>query len=74
MQKHSLSKHYFKRLIDIRLNTLRDYAFNDMNAVENYAEYSNSSIYYLLLQAHGITDINADHAASHMGKAHGIVN
>lgn len=45
-----------------------------MNAVENYAEYSNSSIYYLLLQAHGITDINADHAASHMGKAHGIVN
>ncbi|OAD56659.1 NADH dehydrogenase (ubiquinone) complex I, assembly factor 6 [Eufriesea mexicana] len=74
LQKHSLSKHYFKRLIDIRFNTLRDYAFNDINAIENYAEYSNSSIYYLLLQAHGITDINADHAASHMGKAHGIVN
>lgn len=26
------------------------------------------------MEAHGITNINADHAASHMGKAHGIIN
>ncbi|CAK9814618.1 NADH dehydrogenase (ubiquinone) complex I, assembly factor 6 [Anthophora quadrimaculata] len=74
LQKYSLSKHYFKRLIDIRFEKLRDYSFNNMAAIERYAEYSNSSIYYLLLEAHGVTNINADHAASHMGKAHGIIN
>ncbi|CAK9822054.1 NADH dehydrogenase (ubiquinone) complex I, assembly factor 6 [Anthophora retusa] len=74
LQKYPLSKHYFKRLIDIRFEKLRDYSFNDMTAIERYAEYSNSSIYYLLLEAHGVTNINADHAASHMGKAHGIIN
>ncbi|CAK9807401.1 NADH dehydrogenase (ubiquinone) complex I, assembly factor 6 [Anthophora plagiata] len=74
LQKYSLSKHYFKRLIDIRSEKLCDYSFNDMTAIERYAEYSNSSIYYLLLEAHGVTNINADHAASHMGKAHGIIN
>ncbi|KOC66745.1 NADH dehydrogenase (ubiquinone) complex I, assembly factor 6 [Habropoda laboriosa] len=74
LQKHSLSKHYFKRLIDIRFEKLHDYSFNDITAIERYAEYSNSSIYYLLLEAHGVTNINADHAASHMGKAHGIIN
>lgn len=26
------------------------------------------------MEAHGIANIDADHAASHMGKAHGIVN
>lgn len=45
-----------------------------MSAIEKYTEYSSSSIYYLLLQAYGVTNIDADHAASHMGKAHGIVN
>ncbi|XP_003704548.1 NADH dehydrogenase (ubiquinone) complex I, assembly factor 6 homolog sicily [Megachile rotundata] len=74
LQKCSLPKHYFKRLITARLDKLHDYSFNDISAVENYAEYTTSSIYYLLLQAHGIININADHAASHMGKAHGIVN
>lgn len=74
LQKHSLSKHYFKRLIDIRLDKLRDYSFHNMSEIEKYAEYSSSSIYYLLLQAHGVNNINADHAASHLGKAHGIVN
>lgn len=74
LQKHSLSKHYFKRLIDIRLEKIHEYLFRDIAEIERYADYSNSSIYFLLLQAHGINDMNADHAASHLGKAHGIVN
>ncbi|XP_076749962.1 NADH dehydrogenase (ubiquinone) complex I, assembly factor 6 homolog sicily [Xylocopa sonorina] len=74
LQKYPISKHYFKRLIDIRLEKLHDDSFNDMTSIEKYAEYSNSSVYYLLLQAHGVNNINADHAASHMGKAQGIVN
>ncbi|XP_078034656.1 NADH dehydrogenase (ubiquinone) complex I, assembly factor 6 homolog sicily isoform X1 [Augochlora pura] len=74
LRKHSLSKHYFKRLIDARLEFLKNCSFLDINALEKYAEYSTSSIYYLMLEAHGINDINADHAASHMGKAHGVIN
>ncbi|XP_078034658.1 NADH dehydrogenase (ubiquinone) complex I, assembly factor 6 homolog sicily isoform X3 [Augochlora pura] len=66
LRKHSLSKHYFKRLIDARLEFLKNCSFLDINALEKYAEYSTSSIYYLMLEAHGINDINADHAASHM--------
>ncbi|XP_054009620.1 NADH dehydrogenase (ubiquinone) complex I, assembly factor 6 [Hylaeus anthracinus] len=74
LQKCSLSKHYFKRLIDARLERLNNSLIQNINEIEKYAEYSTSSIYYLLLEAHGITNINADHVASHMGKAHGIVN
>ncbi|XP_076381722.1 NADH dehydrogenase (ubiquinone) complex I, assembly factor 6 homolog sicily isoform X3 [Megalopta genalis] len=74
LQKHSLSKHYFKRLIDARLEYLKNCTFLDMNALEKYAEYSTSSIYYLVLEAYDIHNISADHAASHMGKAHGIIN
>ncbi|XP_043257469.1 NADH dehydrogenase (ubiquinone) complex I, assembly factor 6 [Colletes gigas] len=73
LQKHSLSKHYFKRLIDVRLERLCGSPFYDISTIEKYAEYSTSSIYYLLLEAHGIKNINADHAASHMGKAQGII-
>ncbi|XP_033323997.1 NADH dehydrogenase (ubiquinone) complex I, assembly factor 6 homolog sicily isoform X2 [Megalopta genalis] len=66
LQKHSLSKHYFKRLIDARLEYLKNCTFLDMNALEKYAEYSTSSIYYLVLEAYDIHNISADHAASHM--------
>ena len=74
LQKSPLSKHYFNRLINVRLVKLYDYSFNSLNAIEQYAEHSSSSIYYLLLEAHSITNINADHVASHIGKAHGIIN
>ncbi|XP_031848047.1 NADH dehydrogenase (ubiquinone) complex I, assembly factor 6 homolog sicily [Nomia melanderi] len=73
-EKCSLSKRYFKRLIDVRSEYLNNCLLLNMNAIEKYAEYSTSSIYYLLLEGHGITDVNADHAASHLGKAQGIIN
>lgn len=73
LQKHKLSKRYFKRLIDARLDKLEKSIFPSVQDVENYAEKAFSSIYYLLLEANGIKNINADHAASHLGKAHGIV-
>ncbi|KAK2588016.1 hypothetical protein KPH14_004090 [Odynerus spinipes] len=73
LRKHKLSKRYFKRLIDARLDKLEKSTFPNIEAMENYAENTVSSIYYLLLEAHGIKNMNADHAASHLGKAHGIV-
>ncbi|XP_035723510.1 NADH dehydrogenase (ubiquinone) complex I, assembly factor 6-like [Vespa mandarinia] len=73
LQKHKLSKRYFKRLIDARLDKLEKSTFPNIQAVENYAESTVSSIYYLLLEAHGTKNIKADHTASHLGKAQGIV-
>lgn len=45
----------------------------DLESLERYCDYTTSSIYYLLLEAQGTASLNADHAASHFGKAHGLV-
>ncbi|XP_072765052.1 NADH dehydrogenase (ubiquinone) complex I, assembly factor 6 [Anoplolepis gracilipes] len=73
LQRHKLSKRYFKRLIDARINKLSNSIFVDLESLEKYCDYTVSSIYFLLLEAHGTANVNADHAASHLGKAHGLV-
>lgn len=73
MQKKKLSKHYFKRLLEARLKKLNSPAVINLESLEVYAENTVSSIYYLILEAHGTKDVNTDHFASHLGKAHGIV-
>ncbi|XP_032679148.1 NADH dehydrogenase (ubiquinone) complex I, assembly factor 6 isoform X2 [Odontomachus brunneus] len=73
LQRHKLSKRYFKRLIDARLKKLNNSIFVDLESLERYCDDTVSSLYYLLLEAQGITNVNADHAASHFGKAHGLV-
>lgn len=60
-------------MIEARFNKLNSSTFPDLEALENYADHTVSSVYYLLLEAHGIKDVNTDHFASHLGKAHGIV-
>jgi NADH dehydrogenase [ubiquinone] 1 alpha subcomplex assembly factor 6 len=39
-----------------------------MSDLEQYAEDSASSLLYLSLECGGVSDQNADHAASHLGK------
>ncbi|XP_025158253.1 NADH dehydrogenase (ubiquinone) complex I, assembly factor 6 isoform X2 [Harpegnathos saltator] len=73
LQQHKLSKRYFKRLIDARLDKLSSSIFVDLESLERYCDYTVSSLYYLLLEAQGTANINADHAASHFGKAHGLI-
>lgn len=46
----------------------------NLESLEKYAENTVSPVYYLILEAQGIKDIHTDHFASHLGKAHGIVN
>lgn len=48
--------------------------FETVEQLEQYVETSTSSIYYVLLKIFGTDDMNADHAASHLGKAQGIAN
>nr|CAD7399049.1 unnamed protein product [Timema poppensis] len=73
-KKHKLSKRYLKRLITARSNQLNISGFPDLEAMEVYSEGSVSSVYYLLLEAAGVENVHADHAASHLGKAQGITN
>jgi NADH dehydrogenase [ubiquinone] 1 alpha subcomplex assembly factor 6 len=63
---------FLKRLVKARCNT--NLKFVVTKQLEDYAEQSVSSVYYLLLEAMGIKNVHADHAASHLGKAQGITN
>ncbi|XP_031572285.1 NADH dehydrogenase (ubiquinone) complex I, assembly factor 6-like isoform X2 [Actinia tenebrosa] len=73
VQKHNLSKMWFTRLTDARESNLEDRPHTSVKNLEVYCENSVSSVLYLVLEAAGIKDVHADHAASHIGKAVGIV-
>nr|XP_053627726.1 NADH dehydrogenase (ubiquinone) complex I, assembly factor 6-like [Cherax quadricarinatus] len=73
VKQHGLSKRWLQNLIDSRENQLNNKQFASLAAVEDYCEMSNSSLYYLILQGLGIKNVHADHAASHLGKAEGIL-
>ncbi|XP_064640795.1 NADH dehydrogenase (ubiquinone) complex I, assembly factor 6-like isoform X2 [Lineus longissimus] len=73
VKRHGLSKHWLKRIIEGRTENLSDQQFRSMKDMEDYAEQTVSSLYYLLLEILGIKNVNADHAASHIGKAQGLV-
>lgn len=47
--------------------------FTSMDDLENYAEYSHSSILYLLLETMEVKNETAEYAASHVGVCKGIV-
>ena len=44
-----------------------------MDDIEDYAEYSQSSLLYLTLEAMGIKDENTEFIASHLGVCKGIL-
>lgn len=67
-----LTKRYFQRIISARLNA--NLRFLTIKQLEDYVEDSVSTVLYLLLETHGIKNVHADHLASHLGKAQGIVN
>ncbi|TTA40574.1 NADH dehydrogenase (ubiquinone) complex I, assembly factor 6 [Bagarius yarrelli] len=56
-----------------REKDLEDRAYRNLQELEAYAENTQSSLLYLLLETLGVKDVHADHAASHIGKAQGIV-
>jgi hypothetical protein len=47
--------------------------FSSMSDMENYAEYSQSSLLYLMLEAMNIKHEQTEYAASHVGVCHGIL-
>lgn len=67
-----LTKRYFERLVNAR--KVANLNFVTMKQMEQYAEETVSSVNYLILEALNCKNVNADHAASHLGKAQGITN
>ncbi|KAF6323529.1 NADH:ubiquinone oxidoreductase complex assembly factor 6 [Rhinolophus ferrumequinum] len=73
VKRHNLTKRWLMKIIDEREKNLDDKVYRNIQELENYAENTQSSLLYLTLEILGIKDLHADHAASHIGKAQGIV-
>ncbi|XP_035749748.1 NADH dehydrogenase (ubiquinone) complex I, assembly factor 6 isoform X4 [Egretta garzetta] len=73
VKRHNLTKMWFMKIIDEREKNLDDRAYCNIQELETYAENTQSALLYLTLEMLGVRDIHADHAASHIGKAQGIV-
>ncbi|XP_014272049.1 NADH dehydrogenase (ubiquinone) complex I, assembly factor 6 isoform X2 [Halyomorpha halys] len=73
ISKHDLKKRNFMRLVKAREVQLTEPCFQSLDNMEKYSEETVSPIIYMSLEVAGIKDINADHAASHVGKGQGLV-
>ncbi|AQK79833.1 NADH dehydrogenase (ubiquinone) complex I, assembly factor 6 [Zea mays] len=73
---HKVSKHWLKRSVEARINDANreEGTIPRTSAkLERYVEDTQSTILYMTLQAGGIQSTVADHAASHIGKASGLL-
>ncbi|XP_043922503.1 NADH dehydrogenase (ubiquinone) complex I, assembly factor 6 isoform X2 [Protopterus annectens] len=57
----------------LKEKNLDNHVFRNLQELETYSENTQSSLAYLMLETLGVKDVQADHAASHIGKAQGIV-
>lgn len=73
IKRGKLTKMWLMKIIDEREKNLDDRPYRDITELETYAENTQSALLYLTLEMLGVKDIHADHAASHIGKAQGIV-
>ncbi|KAF5460817.1 hypothetical protein F2P56_020658 [Juglans regia] len=74
--ENKISKGWLKRSVEARINDARREVTDipeTIEELEKYAEDTVSTILYMTLQAGGIRSTAADHAASHIGKASGLL-
>lgn len=67
-----LSKPWFLRLVSAREQYLSNPPYPSLDALEQYAENTYSTLLYLTLSALPLSSLPTDHLASHIGKAAGI--
>ncbi|XP_062028271.1 uncharacterized protein LOC133744143 [Rosa rugosa] len=76
VHENKISKAWLKRSVEARINDARKEigdAPEKIEDLEKYAEDTMSTNLYMTLQAGGIRSTAADHAASHIGKASGLL-
>jgi NADH dehydrogenase [ubiquinone] 1 alpha subcomplex assembly factor 6 len=71
--KSRLSNAWLNRVINTREKYLGNRPFPTLSDLEEYAEGTYSTLSYLMLSALPLHSLTADHLASHIGKATGIV-
>ncbi|CAG9772020.1 unnamed protein product [Ceutorhynchus assimilis] len=69
----NLTKRYLNNLVVARQNYINKTSFQTLEEMEKYLEQTMSNVYYLILEGCNIKNVHADHAASHLGKAQGII-
>jgi NADH dehydrogenase [ubiquinone] 1 alpha subcomplex assembly factor 6 len=69
----SLTKGWFTRFIEARMRQIQQQQPATVDEIEQSAEEIHASLLYLLLDSVGVKSVEADHIASHIGKAAGIV-
>ncbi|XP_062847349.1 NADH dehydrogenase (ubiquinone) complex I, assembly factor 6 isoform X2 [Trichomycterus rosablanca] len=73
VRKHTLTRRWLLRMVAEREKDMDDRAYRNLQELESYSENTQSSLFYLMLETLGVKNVHADHAASHIGKAQGIV-
>lgn len=76
ISSHKINKTWLKKSISARINDANrepNSVIEKVSDLENYSEDAFSTILYNTLQAGGINSTQADHAASHIGKASGLL-
>ena len=68
-----MNQSWFNRVISARDRYLDNRPFPSLASLETYAESTYSTLTYLTLSALPLHSVTADHLASHLGKASGIV-
>ncbi|ERN15359.1 hypothetical protein AMTR_s00036p00156680 [Amborella trichopoda] len=68
-----LSKAWLKRSVEARISDANQEGISKIEELERYSEDTVFTLLYLTLQAGGIKSSVADHVASHIGKANGLL-
>lgn len=71
--QHTLSLPLMKRLIESRRERLHEAPFQSFEELEQYADHTVSTVFYLLLGCMDESSISLDHIASHLGKGLGLI-
>ncbi|XVF51673.1 hypothetical protein PTKIN_Ptkin04bG0203400 [Pterospermum kingtungense] len=76
ISESKISKAWLKRLVEARINDASREVTDlpeSIEELEKYAEDTASTLLYMTLQSGGIKSTAVDHAASHVGKASGLL-
>lgn len=73
IKQKRLTRRWLSRIITAREQNLNEPQSRDVDSFSQYAEQTSGSLLYLTLECLGVRNVQADHVASHIGKAQGIV-
>ncbi|VDP16250.1 unnamed protein product, partial [Soboliphyme baturini] len=69
-----LSEKWLNDLVDARIDSISGQIYGDMDSLQSHFHNTFGTVLLLILQILKVMNLHADHAASHIGKAVGLVN